>query len=138
MDRYELMDRAGIEIPEEDYQKIEVVYLASPDFEVVGDVVDYIKAHKGSYKGLLERFNDAMRIHGLTEDYKILWNERSNIIKQKEEIEAQLIDSRREVREKEKVIEYLCSLLSTEEILAGTDMDKTKIAQFAALYKGVA
>ena len=138
MDRYELMDRTGIEIPEEDYEKIESVYLNSKDFLEVGDVVAYIKAHKGSYKGLLERYNDAQRINELNEKYEALWNEKVNINRQKEEIEAQLIDSRREVREKEQVIEYLCSLLSTEEILAGTDMDKTKIAQFAALYKGVA
>ena len=138
MDRYELIDRAGIDIPVEDYEKIESVYLNSKDFLEVGDVVAYIKAHKGSYKGLLERYNDAQRINELNEKYEALWNEKVNINRQKEEIEAQLIDSRREVREKEQVIEYLCSLLSTEEILAGTDMDKTKIAQFAALYKGVA
>lgn len=115
MDRYELMDRAGIEISEEDYDKIEAVYLASPDFTVVGDVVDYIKAHKGSYEGLLERYNDAK----LIECYHARINELNRIhdndVRKVKESEAQLIDSRREVREKQKTIDLLLSVMTTEQ-----------------------
>ena len=136
MDKNELERRAEITLTQAEYDMIVTVYMEMSTFSCVGDVVEYIKSN--GIQGILHMYDDAAAIKTMKESYKALWNEKANINRQKEEIEAQLIDSRREVREKEKVIEYLCSLLSTEEILAGTDMDKTKIAQFAALYKGVA
>lgn len=70
MDRYELIERAGIDISEEDYAKIEVVYLNSSDLGCVGDVVNYIKAHKGIGM-LLERYKDAIILANVRANEKL-------------------------------------------------------------------
>ena len=109
MDRQELMDRAQIEISPEDYDKIEEVYLASPDFEIVQDVVDYINAHDG-YQGLIERFHDAQRISRLNTNLCLARNS--------------LQTAQAELEKKQRTIEYLCSLLTVENILGGHSKEK--------------
>lgn len=122
MDRQELMDRAQIEISPEDYDKIEEVYLASPDFEIVQDVVDYINTHKG-YQGLIERYNDAQRIRRLNIDLNLARNSSQNF-------ERQLLTAQAELEKKQRTIEYLCSFLTVENILG--DFSKEKLAEIVA------
>ena len=116
MDKYELEDRAGITLTDEEYTMIETVYLESADFTCVGDVVNYIKAHKGSYKGLLERYADACKIakihDNLCREYK------DNEAKQR-----QIESLEKEVARLKAIVEVYRPFVDAQKILETAGLD---------------
>lgn len=116
MDKYELEDRAGITLTDEEYTMIETVYLESSDFQVVGDVVDYIKAHKGSIKGLLERYKDACKIADLHD--KFCREYKDNEAKQR-----QIESLEKEVARLQAIVEVYRPFVDAQKVLEQAGLD---------------